>query len=226
MQISTRAIRELANDTIEPLATFAGLLEVYELDSKKGLHSAQSRKNSLRSTRTVIQAIKDLRLLASCDDKPDTYDSINWKKLIHENLPDSGPGHLSEFLTWEGDEENYAGAGYSDLVAEAAQNMKWFNKQFWNSSAKVRLSLVEREGRPWIDCVWDFGASIVVDPKFASFDPFHDLFPTKSVALDQSTGLALWAVKQVLALHGGDMIAHCGEKNLKLEWLCPKSNQA
>ncbi|MBN1689291.1 MAG: HAMP domain-containing histidine kinase [Candidatus Omnitrophica bacterium] len=223
MLIPSQIIFDIAHKTTKPLGALVTSLEMFDTyPDKVGLNSAEDRKRMARIAQAVIGTIMDLRHLAMCDEKEKVgaKQPFNWRLLIHHNLPGSSHWGLAKSLTWDGKDEDYDGSGYVALLERAVRNLAWFNRQFWSEPAKVKLSLVEKEGCSWVDCVWDFGDSISVDPKFSSFDPFFSMNPKNSSIAD-STGLALYATKKTIELHGGTITAETS-KGLVIHLSCPK----
>lgn len=228
MSIRPQIIFDFAHKTTKPLGVLEHSLDMFEKYAEgEGLRSEETRKRYVQIARAITRAIMDLRHLAMCEAKDNVgaYQPFNWKLLIHKNLPGSSSwGGLSESLTWEGKDEDYNGSGYVVLLERAVSNVGWFNKRFWSEHAKVKLSLLEKEGRPWIECVWSFGNSVTVDPKFASFDPFFSMDPNDN-SLPNTAGLALYAAKLTVELHGGNLIADMSD-GLAIRLSCPKDLSA
>ena len=220
MTLDSEIIRKLAHSGLKTLSSLTDLFQLYDMDATHGLHDPATRKSFHRSLHSLSQAIRDLRLIAICADMADEpRHPMDWKSVIN----DHSSGRYKGAVEVSSDEVDYRGDGYGELIGFAVENIAWFAKKFWKSPVRARLGIVEKDGRPWVRCVWEFGGAIAVGPEFESFSPFHPMFPKESLALDQSTGLALCACREVAKLHGGDLVAHAKEGSLIIEWDCPKS---
>ncbi len=222
LAIDPEIIRKLAHSGIKTLGSMQDLLEFYDMDKEGGLHNAETRKLFHRSLRFLSQALRDMRLLAICEEIPsDALKPVNWKSLLESGLS----GRFLKVISFSFEEANYEGNGYVELLSSAVANLAWFTKNFWKSTVHVRLGVIEKEGVPWVHLEWDFGNEILLDPTFSSLAPFYPMFPKESLSLDKSTGLALHAVNRILELHGGMLSAQCSSENLKLTWTCPKDSE-
>lgn len=219
MNLDVDIVRKLAHSGLKTLGSISDLLELYDMDSSGGLHDLQTRKIFHRSIQALSQAIRDLQLLAICEETDkEKPEAINWDFLLKNALS----GRLSETITVSIEDGNYEGSGYSNLVTSAFRNLGLFAKRFWKNPVKVKLRSVMNGTDSWISIDWEFGNSIIIDQEFSKFLPFFPMFPKESLALEKSTGLSLCTVQRIIELHRGKLTAHCDE-NFKLEWACPKN---
>lgn len=220
MTLDSEILRKLAHSGLKTLGSLTDLLELYDIDKNRGLHDAEMRKVFQHSIQSLSQTIRDLRLLAICEEtQAGTRARVNWKSLVEGSLG----GQFSKAILLTVADGDYDGNGHAELINGALNSFAWFTKQFWKDPVKFTLKLVEKSGSPWVTLDCDFGRTITVDSKFDGFAPFYPMFPKESHALDKSTGLVLCVVKKILELHGGTLIAHAND-SLRLEWSCPKSN--
>ncbi len=218
--IDSHIIRELGHSGLKTLQSLTDLLEIYDIDKVGGLHDPQLRKIFHRSVQSLTQAIRDVRLLAICEEtEPRSQSPINWKSMVENSLS----GRYSTAVSLTGDNANYDGNGFTELINSAVANIGWFAKQFWNHPIRVRLSTESKDGHSWVLLKWEFGNSVVVTPDFSAFMPYYPMFPEKSLALGDSTGLALCVSKRIAELHGGSLSATNVSGNLVMEWRCQKS---
>ncbi len=220
MALESEILRKLAHSGLKTLGSLVDLLGLYDLDKDHGLHDPETRRIFRQSIQALSQTIRDLRLLAICEEvSGQPRNGLNWRSVIESSLE----GRSSK-TTLRIDEGNYEGDGYVELINSGLGSLAWFAKQFWTEPVDVRLSIIDKNRSAWISIKWNFGKTVNVDPRFNNFTPFFPMFPKESLALDKSTGLVLYTIKRISELHQGSLIADCSN-GLSIELIWPKSEE-
>jgi K+-sensing histidine kinase KdpD len=218
------SLRRLSHDAVNILDSFLFNLQTIWPDGlKQGILTGTNFATSVRPLHALRKAMEDLSTLAQCERPAQMeWEAVNWKSIIADKLAIAGKRSMGQ-VEFSAEASDFSGFCYPVLVGRAIGNLLWLTHNFSISPAHADLSIESIKGEPWIHFAWriDWGSALRTDGDFPNFEPFYPLRPKNTLALEETTGLALWTVKKIAEAHGGSLTA-TGDALPKILWRCPK----
>ena len=216
-------LRQFVHDAVncvKPLVDRLELLDHFP-DRRVWLQEPEARRSAVRSLNALMQALKDIRTLAQCEQfQKDAWQPVDWKELTTRHIAPLQQDRRRPFR-FEVRGSDFKGRADPDLIAHALDNLTWFAEHYSNRLIGITLKTLAYKGKPAVRLLYAVETLFDPGPDFGRCRPFFRMTEEKSSDLSETTGFLFFVVQQIAALHHGAFTARAGNKKATLEWTCP-----